>query len=211
MTAEGEGRTKKIKAKKRRSLTARWLAGLVVAGTAYILFTFAQVWWASRADDAQPVDAIVVLGAAQYDGRPSPVLKGRLDHAHELFEQKLADIIILTGGGQEGDRTTEAASGYLYLLEAGVPEPQLLLEVDAGNTWESLLAIELILENRELESIILVSDPYHSRRLQGVSHELGLEAYVSPTDLPATFKRLGRETVAVGIGSVLGYRRLGYF
>src|SRR6478736_4906473 len=94
------------------------VAGLVVL---YLLFTFGQVWWASRHDTQASASAIVVMGAAQYNGHPSPVLKARLDHAVELYEAGRAPMIIVTGGKQPGDKITQGLTGFDYLRDRGVP------------------------------------------------------------------------------------------
>lgn len=183
------------------------LAGLAVL---YVGVTFAQVWWDARQDDVVQADAIVVLGAAQYDGTPSPVLQARLDHALELYNQGLAPVVIVTGGRQEGDRFTEAYSGYDYLRERGVPEEVLHLEVEGSDTYSQLSASNLIMENAGLASALLVSDPYHSKRLEAIAAEVGIdEVYVSPTGTATTVTDLVRETAAVSIGRIVGYRRLG--
>lgn len=196
---------------------ARWVAlgGLVLTGllVTYLAVTFVQVWWAGRADGRRPADAIVVLGAAQYDGRPSSVLVARLDHALDLWRAGEADIIVVTGGRQPGDRFTEATASANYLLARGVPDGQILREVSGGNSWESLAASARFLDERGLDRVILVSDPYHSLRIQGIADELGLDASVSPTRTSPTtglaeVRAMLRETVAVAVGRILGYRRL---
>ena len=178
----------------------------------YVLVTFLQVWHASNQDRREPAQAIIVLGAAQYDGRPSPVLAARLDHAVELFEAGVAPTIVVTGGKREGDRFTEAASGYAYLRRAGVPEDVILREEDGGNTWEQLAAATTFLRARGIRSAVLVSDDYHAYRLDRIAHELGLRAEVSPVDprLPADerIRAMVRETAAVAVGRVIGFRRL---
>lgn len=194
-------------------IAVRVLLVLVGLAVLYVVVTFVQVWSASRQDHAQHSDAIVVLGAAQYNGQPSPVLQARLDHAFDLWSRGFAPIIVVTGGGQEGDLTTEAKSGYDYLRARGVPDEALRLEVDGTNTWESLAASARILRNEGLDEVLLVSDPYHSYRLVGIAHELGLDAHVSPTDTSPLagadeFRALVRETAAVSLGRIIGYRRL---
>ena len=121
----------------------RWVRGIAIAFAAilgffalYIGITFVQVWLASRHDGAKAADAIVVLGAAQYDGRPSPVLTARLDHALDLWKQGLAPVIVVTGGKRPGDRFTEATASANYLLERGVPDDKILREVQ-GRTHGS--------------------------------------------------------------------------
>ena len=148
----------------------------------YIGVTFVQVWMASRHDGATKSDAIVVLGAAQYDGRPSPVLTARLDHALELWQEGLAPLIVVTGGKRPGDRFTEATAAANYLLDHGVPDAQILREVQGTSSWESLAAAARILRERGLDEVMLVSDPYHALRIGGIAEELGLTAHVSPTD-----------------------------
>lgn len=183
------------------------LGGLAVL---YVGVTFAQVWWDARQDDVIQVDAIVVLGAAQYDGTPSPVLQARLDHALELYNQGLAPVVIVTGGKLEGDRFTEAYSGYDYLREHGVPEDALHLEVEGSDTYSQLSASRLIMDNMGLSEALLVSDPYHSKRLEAIASEVGIDVvHVSPTSTRATISDLARETAAVSIGRIVGYRRLG--
>jgi uncharacterized SAM-binding protein YcdF (DUF218 family) len=181
---------------------------LIALVVAYVAATFAQVWWTARRDEARPVDAIVVLGAAQYDGQPSGALQGRLDHAWDLWERHLAKTIIVTGGNQPGDRTTEGLTGFTYLRGRGVPEASILVEVGARSTFEALSASRLILDQHGLRTALLVSDPYHNLRLKGVAGELGLDAQVSPTSAHSDGQALVRETVAVALGRMLGYGRL---
>lgn len=187
--------------------------GVLVVLVLYVGGTFVQVWQASRADQAQEAGAIVVMGAAQYNGEPSPVFEARLDHGRELYEQGLSDVVVVTGGRQEGDEFSEAQAGALWLQEHGVPEEALRLEVQGRNSWESLAASARFLEEDGIDDVMIVSDPYHSKRLEEIASEVGLEAYVSPTeDSPVTgaaeLRAMVRETAAVSVGRVLGYRRL---
>ncbi len=198
----------------------RWTRGIAIALVAifgflalYIGVTFVQVWMASRHDGATKSDAIVVLGAAQYDGRPSPVLTARLDHALELWQEGLAPLIVVTGGKRPGDRFTEATASANYLLDHGVPDAQILREVQGTSSWESLAAAARILRERGLDEVILVSDPYHALRIGGIADELGLTAHVSPTTTSpisgtASFRHMVKETGAVAVGRIIGYRRL---
>jgi uncharacterized SAM-binding protein YcdF (DUF218 family) len=193
-----------------------WLArGVLVALillAAYLTVTFIQVYRASERDGARPADAIIVLGAAQYDGRPSPVLQDRLDHALALYQAGLADQIVLTGGRQEGDRFTEATAGYNYLRDQGVPDEDLMKEVDGTSTWESLRASARFLIDRDLTEVVLVTDDYHAYRVEAIAEDIGLDATVSPTDSRLTgtgqLRQLMRETAAVAIGRIIGYDRL---
>ena len=177
---------------------------------AYLLITFGQVVLASRRDDARSVDAIVVMGAAQYDGRPSPVLKARLDHAVSLYQAGRAPVVVVTGGRQQGDRFTEADAGANYLKGQGVPDAAVLKDPVGGNSWESLRAASGIVKQRGGRSVLLVSDPFHEARIAAMAAELGLEAHTSPTRTsPITgwnqLPYLGKETIAVAIGRVVGF------
>jgi len=193
-------------------LLARAGLVLVLLLGAYVAVTFVQVWQAADAESHQPAQAIMVLGAAQYDGRPSPVLQGRLDHAIELYEADVAPLLVVTGGKRAGDRFTEAAASYRYLRAAGVPEEAIVREEQGLNTWEQLAAATRILRTRNLFDVVLVSDDYHAYRLERIAHELGLRAQVSPVDpglsVAGRVRAFGRETVAVAVGRVIGFRRL---
>jgi uncharacterized SAM-binding protein YcdF (DUF218 family) len=185
------------------------IAALLVA---YIVFTFAQVWLASRQDEAREVQAIVVLGAAQYNGIPSSILKARLDHAFDLYSRDLAPVIVVTGGNQPGDRFTEATASADYLLKRGVPDENILREVSGTSSWESLAAASSFLKDRDIRRVLLVSDPFHSYRVAAIAHELGLEGYTSPTRTSpiggvTEVRHLLRDTAAVALGRVIGYRR----
>ena len=182
----------------------RVLAGLVLLVVLYVVLTFVQVWQASRSDGATSADAIVVLGAAQYDCTPSPVLARRLDHAHGLYVDGVADTIVVTGGKQDGDRCTEAQSSANYLRELGVPDEALLLEVQGRNSWESLAATAHILRERDLTRAVLVTDVYHALRAQAISDQLGLDASVSPSRPGGSVGALIKETAAVAVGRVTG-------
>jgi uncharacterized SAM-binding protein YcdF (DUF218 family) len=189
-----------------------WLwRGALLAATllvAYIVVTFVQVWLASRSDATPSSDAIVVLGAAQYDCRPSPVLEQRLDHAYELYVDGVAGTIVVTGGKQAGDRCTEASASADYLRGKGVPDEDLLLEVQGRNSWESLAATGHILRDRDLTRVVLVTDGYHALRVRAIADQLGLDPAVSPSHSGGSLGDLVRETAAVGVGRVIGFDRL---
>ncbi len=187
------------------------LLGVVVL---YFAITFVQVWWTGRQDRAQtpttpPAGAIIVLGAAQWNGSPSPVLAARLDHAVDLYQKGVASTIIVTGGKQAGDRVTQGRAGYDYLRKKGVPDKAIKVEVDGTNTFEELSAASLIMRNAGLgDEVVLVSDPYHLARAEGIAGEVGLQATGSPADTPSTPSQYAKETLAVGLGRFLGYGRL---
>ena len=187
--------------------------GIVVLLALYVGGTFFQVWQASRRDQAHEAGAIVVMGAAQYNGDPSPVFEARLAHGLELFEQGLSDVVVVTGGRQEGDEFSEAEAGAIWLAEHGVPESAVRREVQGRNSWESLAASARFLQEEGIEDVMIVSDPYHSKRLEEIADEVGLEAYVTPTDESpvdgaAELRAMVRETAAISVGRFLGYRRL---
>jgi uncharacterized SAM-binding protein YcdF (DUF218 family) len=184
-----------------------------VLATAYLAVTFFQVWRASTDDRARPSDAIVVLGAAQYDGRPSPVLQARLDHAIALRERGIADIIVVTGGNQPGDTTTEASAGANYLMANGVPDASIRREVTGTNSWQSLAAAARFLRDEGMDDVVLVSSGYHALRTEEIADEVGLNGRASPTSgsteqLAERAGHLGRETLAVGVGRIIGFGRL---
>lgn len=200
-----------MKALLRRLTRRRWLAVLVVVGLLLVLYvgvTFVQVWRASDRDDVASTDAIVVLGAAQYDGRPSPVLEARLEHALELYEDGTAPLIVVTGGRQEGDRFTEATAGYNFLREHGVPDERIRKEVQGRSTYESLAATARFLDEEDLDRVVLVSGPAQSKRMEGIAGEVGLDAQVSPVGADPSLGSLAKETVGVSVGRIIGYRRL---
>ena len=184
------------------------LLTIAVVLVGYAAWTVAEVVRNTGADDRNASEAIVVLGAAQYDGTPSPVLRSRLDHALELYEQGVAPEIVLTGSKQEADRFTEAYAGFTYLLNAGVPESAMAVVTDGDSTYESLAATARVLESQGVYRVTLVSDGYHNRRLLGIASELGLSGGVSSSTDGLSVATLGREAVAVGLGELFGFRRL---
>ncbi len=179
----------------------------------YYVVTLYQVWSTGRRDQVRPVDAIVVLGAAQYDGRPSPQLAARLDHVVELWPRGLAPIVVVTGGKQPADRFTEAEASARYLIERGVPESALVFENAGRSTYESLEGVADLLQARGLRSVLLVTDPFHALRSRLTAEELGLEAYVSPTDTSvvtgaSSFARHLKEAAGISFGRIMGFDRL---
>lgn len=137
------------------------------------------VVWQARTDEARTADAIVVLGAAQYNGRPSNVLSARLDHALDLYERGIAPRIVVTGGRAEGDTYTEAESGFMYLEERGVPGSAILMESEGTDTWSSMRGVAEILEDTDVHRIMIVSDGFHLLRSELMARELGFEAHSS--------------------------------
>jgi uncharacterized SAM-binding protein YcdF (DUF218 family) len=134
-----------------------------------------------RRDEARPADAIVVLGAAQYEGRPSPVLRARLDHALELYRRGLAPVVIVTGGIGVGDTTSEAKVGRNYLAKHGVPDSAIFMEARGLTTSQSLHSVRTMVDALPGRSVLLVSDPFHMLRLSILASRLGMEPFTSPT------------------------------
>lgn len=191
-----------------RSARRAVVAIVMLAGLAAVAVTAAQVGLAARRTVEGRVDAIVVMGAAQYDGEPSGALRGRLEHAAALHADGVAPIVVVTGGNQPGDRTTEGMTGFVVLRDLGLPEEAILVENTSTNTWEQLSATAAILLGRGLDEVVLVSDPYHNLRLLEVADEVGLVAQVDATDASWGRSEWVRETGAVLLGRVIGFRRL---
>jgi len=138
------------------------------------------VYW-QRQDTAQHASAIVVLGAAQYVGRPSPVLRARLDHAIDLWRRGFAPRIIFTGGFGDRDTTSEAAVGQRYAIGRGVPARAILIENAGRSTAASLQQVAQLMNAEPTREVILVSDPFHMFRLSILARRFGMTPYTSPT------------------------------
>lgn len=173
--------TRAAKARQVSKIVRRILTiAMVTVFSLWIISLAAVVTWSSR-DEARPAQAIVVLGAAQYAGKPSPVLRARLDHALDLWNRHLASLLILTGGIGLGDTTSEAAVGRNYARKHGVPDSAILVENEGRTTSESMRAVAGMLEVRGLQSALLVSDPFHMLRLRILARRFGFTPYTSPT------------------------------
>lgn len=158
---------------------------IVLAGIGLVLLvwiaSFAAVLIWEQNDQARPASAIVVLGAAQYVGRPSPVLRARLDHAVDLWRRQLAPVIIVTGGTGRGDTTSEAAVSRRYAIKQGVPASSILMETKGRTTSESMDGVAALMAQRRRRDVLLVSDPFHMLRLTILARRHGLVPYASPT------------------------------
>lgn len=205
------GSRSRASGRRRVPLWLKGVAALLALVLVYLTVTFVQVWHAAGEDHARPADAIVVLGAAQYNGRPSPALVARLDHAFRLYQRKIAPLVVVTGGRRQGDRFTEATAGYNWLRDHGVPDRAILKEVQGRTTFETLGAVSRFLRNRGMHDVVLVSNPAHATRISQVASEVGLSPHVSPAAGSASFSSLVRETGAVSVGRLIGYRRLDRF
>ena len=161
------------------------MAGVAVLGCLGIAlvagYATYRVWVQGQRDEQQAADAIVVMGAAQYDGRPSRVFAARLDHAIELYHAGLATRLIVTGGKADGDRTTEAASGRAYAIAHGVPRDAILVEDQSRTTFASIRAVRDVLRDHGLRNAIFVSDRPHMLRVLRMAADDGITAWGSPT------------------------------
>jgi uncharacterized SAM-binding protein YcdF (DUF218 family) len=178
---------------------ARTIATVALAGVATVAAVAAvasyRIWERGAIDEAAVVgtaDAIVVLGAAQYDGRPSPVFRARIDHAIDLWRAGRAPLLVMTGGRREGDRTTEAAAARAYAIAAGVPAQAILAEELGRSTLESLEGVARIAAAEGIGPLLFVSDRAHMLRVIQIARDLGLEAYGSPATRSPTDATLGR-------------------
>jgi len=197
--------------KLRRVLQSLGLIFLIAA--VYFVVSLLQVWNTGRSADRQPVGAIVVLGAAQYDGRPSPQLQARLDHALELWNLNLASYIVVTGGKQEGDRFTEAAASRKFLESSGVASDLIFEENSGTTTYASLFAVSQVANQLGIDRVLIVSDPFHLLRAELIANEVGFSASSSATQSSVirggdAFRHNLQEAAGVAIGRIVGFRRV---
>lgn len=187
---------------------ARWfrraVAGLAIMGVLLGLGTALRVWQVARIDDFSPVGAVLVLGAAQYNGTPSPVFRARLNRGAQLYDEGVAPMVVTVGGKQRGDATTEAEAGRRYLIDHGVPKGRVLAVAVGSDTLGSIDAVSSVLHARRIDSVVIASDPWHSLRARTMARDAGLEATVAPTRTgpavetrSAQFRGIVRETGAL--------------
>jgi len=156
---------------------------LVILGIILLAFVwvFAQIFLTRCIDNAEKADAIAVLGAAEYAGRPSPVFEARLNHAFDLYKKEMAPFIITTGGKFPGEKLSEGEVGAKYLAAKNIPSEKILIDKDSLTTKQSIARIKEIAEAKNLKKIILVSDPFHMYRAKVIAEDLGMEVTLSPT------------------------------
>jgi uncharacterized SAM-binding protein YcdF (DUF218 family) len=154
---------------------------LLFAITIFIVYSGLSILYYSIKHDQEQVDAAIVLGAAAWNGKPSPVLKGRIDHAISLYKEGMVNKIIFTGGKAEGEKLAESEASEVYAVLQGVKEEDILIENKSRITEENLIYTAELVEGKDLTTFVLVSDPLHMSRSMFMAKELGLEVYSSPT------------------------------
>ncbi len=186
---------------------ARFIVVAIVSLGLATAWTTFRIQQQGDLDEARRADAIVVLGAAQYDGRPSPVLEARISHAVDLYQSGVAPLLIVTGGKAAGDRTTEASAARAWAIAAGVPASAILAEDNGRTTLESLEAVTAILEARGLTSAVFVSDRTHMLRVLRIATDQGIVAWGSPTQTGPIDLDQGRrvEAIAHELGALAVY------
>jgi len=171
----------------------RVLAAAVVVAALVVGYVAVRVWQVARLDSRSRVDAIVVLGASQFDGRPSPIFRARLDHAKTLYDSGVGPLVVTVGGSREGDRFTEAAAGARYLRSAGLPGDAVHEVGEGSDTIGSLEAVATLARRRSWERVLLVTDPWHSYRARSMAGDIGLAARTSPARTGPAVQGRGRE------------------
>lgn len=160
----------------------RWAWRLLVLALLWLLGVAAYIIWVGQRDDAVPADAIIVLGAAAYDAKPSPVFEERIRHGIDLYKRGLAPTLIFTGGyGGKGARFSESQVARRYALRQGVPDKAILIESLSRNTHENLRQASQVMQQHNLHKAIVVSDPLHMARALRISKDIGIQAVGSPT------------------------------
>ncbi|MUL40227.1 YdcF family protein [Streptomonospora sp. PA3] len=185
------GRAARPAPRRRRRFRLRWIvAAVLLLALATPPGTWAWVWYTARADERPPSDAILVLGASQYNGRPSPVFEARLAHAHELYREGVAPVLVTVGGNQPGDNYTEGGSGRDWLVEHGVPAGDVVAIEEGDDTLQSIRAVQDVYDRRGWSGMVIVTDPWHSLRSRLMAEDHGMEAATSPSRSgPAVIER----------------------
>jgi uncharacterized SAM-binding protein YcdF (DUF218 family) len=187
---------------RRRSIVLSLFIAALAAAVLFSCFVGIRILRSSNGDALHKADAIVVFGAAEYAGRPSPVWKARLDHAFDLFQQGLAPVVITTGGAGLDPVYSEGGVGRDYLLKEGVPDVNLIAETQGSDTAESAERVSTIMHKNHMKTALVVSDAYHIFRIKRLMATEGIEAYGAPRpgSQPRTFwgkfTGVGREVVS---------------
>lgn len=188
---------------KRRRRWIRWLSGALLAAVVYVAAAGWAVVRQGRRDETRPADAIVVFGAAEYAGRPSPVLRARLDHALALYQRRLAPVIITTGGYGGDPKFSEGGVGRKYLVDHGVPEHDVIAETQSESTIHSAERVAAIMRANGMRRCIAVSDDYHIFRIKKLLGGQGMEVYGAPR--PQTRRLSAAERAGLILKEVVSY------
>jgi uncharacterized SAM-binding protein YcdF (DUF218 family) len=192
-----------------KTKATRWLSWTAVFIVALVLVVFGATARSILRDAAKqelgPADVIIVFGAAEYDGRPSPVFRARLDHANDLFRKGLAPIVITTGGAASDPKYTEGGVGHDYLMRKGIPESALIAETQANDTSESAQRVAVIMRANRMGRCIAVSDAYHVFRIRKLLEHQGLQVYLSPRSDSATRSRSGWQRFVAVLRETISY------
>jgi uncharacterized SAM-binding protein YcdF (DUF218 family) len=191
------------------SCTWRLLSAACIAGIVYVVVVGVTVVSAGTRDNGRNADVIVVMGAAQYDGRPSELLESRLAHGLNLWREDRAPLIAVTGGKQVGDRFTESEASAQWLRNKGVDGDAILQENVGRSTWESLDELAPILRQNSVQRIVMVTSDWHAARSAMTLEEMGFSVSTSAIDSPKpSWRRWFREIAGVAVGRVIGFRNL---
>jgi uncharacterized SAM-binding protein YcdF (DUF218 family) len=167
--------------RRRQSPWPLWVVALAAAGVAVFLgITSVQIVHEAGLQEVDPADAIVVFGAAEYAGRPSPVYRARLDHAYDLFQRGTAPVVITTGGSAADPTFSEGGVGHDYLMHRGIPEAKLIAETQGSDTASSAERVAVIMRTNRMRSCVAVSDEYHVFRIRKLLEHEGVQVYVAP-------------------------------
>ncbi len=193
-------------------MVLRIVAVVVALIVTYLVVTAVQVWTTGRRYEPRPAGAIVVMGAAQYNGVPSPDLAARLDQAIALWKGRYATYVMVTGSKERGDRYTEAQASARFLMAAGIPGKDIF-ESGGSDSWENLAQAAPVLRARGDSTVLLVSDPFHEARSLSIATDVGLHPYPTPAQHSpitgwSTVPYYAKETVGVAVGRIIGFDRL---
>jgi uncharacterized SAM-binding protein YcdF (DUF218 family) len=192
----------------------RIACAVAIAMALYVGLTFITVLSVGHTDDGNKADAVVVLGAAQYDGTPSPLLESRLQHALDLYSSGRVTFIAVTGGKKPGDRFTEAAASRRWLTDRGVPTEVIIREDEGRSTWESMSNVAAVLSSRDIQTVLVSTDRWHMQRCVLSLRELGIHAEPSATSTSPlqgakrAWNKYAKETIGVAVGRIIGFDRL---
>lgn len=193
-------------------LAIRIIILLLTAVVVYFAVCLVQVWLTSRQYDPHPAGAIMVMGAAQYNGVPSPDLAARLNEALKLFDHKDSGLIMLTGGKEKGDVYTESEAGARYLEDMKVPAADIL-QAGGNTTYQNVAEAAPQLRDRHATTVLVTTDPFHEDRSMAISSDLGLKPSPTPTQTSpirgwSTVPYFLKEALGVGLGRIIGYNHL---